>query len=116
MPASELLPFALGDMDEEIVYRATIAFLSPWSATDSPSHERLTDAIEWVRRRLALNCAAVFAALMSLGDAAVLERLRPVRVALDDDERACVLRRLSGHPSAPIAEFLESWTALTRPR
>jgi hypothetical protein len=106
---ADVLPFALGDCDEEIVYRATLAHLGAFPRQAGLAST--ADAIEWVRRRLALNCAAVFAALLSLGDDHVLERLLPLRSTLDADEVAAIRRRLSECPE-PARTFLRAWIDL----
>jgi len=106
-----LVPFALGDIDHSIVLRATHAYL------DSAGGRRaaaVDEAIEWIRRRLALNRAAVFVALLSLGDAEVLGRLRALRLALDDDEFDAVRRGADELPPCG-AEFVQQWQALRGP-
>jgi hypothetical protein len=104
-----VLPFALGDCDEEIVYRATLAHIG---APRQAGPASTADAIEWVRRRLALNCAAVFAALLSLGDDHVLDRLLPLRSTLDADEVAAIRRRLGAECPEPARIFLRAWIDL----
>jgi hypothetical protein len=109
---SDVLPFALGDPDEEVVYRATLAHVGAY-----PPHgtapAAAADAIEWVRRRLAVNCAAVFAALLSLGDERVLDALLPLRSVLGAEEAAAVRRRVGSACPAPARAFLETWVELT---
>ena len=105
-----VLPFALGDCDEEIVYRATLAHVGAFPRQAGLAST--ADAIEWVRRRLALNCAAVFAALLSLGDDHVLDRLLPLRSTLDADEVAAIRRRLGAECPEPARIFLRAWIDL----
>jgi hypothetical protein len=107
---ADMLPFALGDCDDEIVYRATLAHLGPFPRQAGLAST--ADAIEWVRRRLALNCAAVFAALLSLGDDHVLERLLPLRSTLDADEVAAIRRRLRAECPEAARTFLRPWIDL----
>ena len=107
---ADMLPFALGDCDDEIVYRATLAHLGAFPRQAGLAST--ADAIEWVRRRLALNCAAVFAALLSLGDDNVLERLLPLRSTLDADEVAAIRRRLGAECPEPARTFLRAWIDL----
>lgn len=107
---ADMLPFALGDCDEEIVYRATLAHLGPFPRQAGLAST--ADAIEWVRRRLALNCAAVFAALLSLGDDHALERLLPLRSTLAADEIAAIRRRLGAECPEPARTFLRAWIDL----
>ena len=110
---NDMLPFALGDHDEEIVYRATLAHVGAYPP--GASTLSTTAAIEWVRRRLAINCAAVFSALLSIGDERVLEALLPLRSALSSDEVAAVRRRMGSDCPAAARAFLESWVALLDP-
>lgn len=107
---ADMLPFALGDCDEEIVYRATLAHVGAFPRQAGLAST--ADAIEWVRRRLALNCAAVFAALLSIGDDHVLERLLPLRSTLDADEVAAIRRRLGAECPEPARTFLRAWIDL----
>ena len=107
---TDMLPFALGDCDEEIVYRATLAHVGAFPRQAGLAST--ADAIEWVRRRLALNCAAVFAALLSLGDDHVLDRLLPLRSTLDADEFAAIRRRLGAECPEPARTFLRAWIDL----
>jgi hypothetical protein len=107
---ADVLPFALGDCDEEIVYRATLAYLAAFPRQAGLAST--ADAIEWVRRRLALNCAAVFAALLSLGDDDVLDRLLPLRCTLDADEIAAIRRRVGTECPEPARTFLRAWVDL----
>ena len=74
--ADALLPYALADHDEDVVFAATSAYvgiLRDVGARNAAAH----DAAEWVRRGLAINRGAVFAALLALGDEGVNERLLP---------------------------------------
>jgi hypothetical protein len=109
--AADVLPFALGDYDEDIVYRATLAHVGR-----CPSHRAgptsTADAIDWVRRRLAINCAAVFAALLSVGDDHILESLLPLRSTLEADEIAAIRRRLGAECPEPARMFLRQWADL----
>lgn len=110
-PVSEVLPFALGDTDAEVVYRATVVHLAPVPHTGVQSRH-LHDAVDWIRRRLALNRAAVFAALLSLADEAMLELLRPLRLLFDERDCEWVQHRLAACPSVPVAEFVRTWSEL----
>jgi hypothetical protein len=111
---ADLLSFALGDSDEEIVYRATLAHVGAYP----PRAARWTttvDAVEWVRRRLAVNCAAVFAALLSLGDEELLAALLPLRSTLSAEEVTAIRRRMGAGCAEPARTFLQSWADLTDP-
>jgi hypothetical protein len=110
-PVSDVLPFALGDTDDDIVYRATIAHLLPGARTEVQPGP-LREAVDWIRRHLALNRAAVFAAVLSLADEAVLELLRPLRFSLDERDCERVQRRFAACRSPSIAEFVRTWSEL----
>jgi hypothetical protein len=109
--SADVLRFALGDSDEDIVYRATLAHVGAFPPRQA-GPTATSEAIDWVRRRLALNCAAVFAALLSLGDERVLESLLPLRSALDADEVAAIRRRMGTDCPEPARTFLRTWVDL----
>jgi hypothetical protein len=103
-----LVPFVLGETDEEIVFHATIAYLEAFRASGAGAR----NATEWVRRRLALNCAAVFAALLVSGEDQVLEGLLPLRSRLDTEEFSAIRRRLEADCPAAARSFLLAWAEL----
>lgn len=108
-----LLPFALGDVEDGIVRRATLAWLE--LAADPRAGGGLraaADACEWVRRDLALNTGAVFAALLETGRAEVSDRLAALRLALPPEVVATVCRLLGERPSAAGVRFLREWHEL----
>ena len=113
--AADLVSFALGDPDEEIAYRATLAHVECAKRAGPRAATPVEDAIEWVARRLALNRAGVFAALASLDDDSVLEMLRPFRLVLEEAECVAVHRRLKFHPAGATREFLRAWAELRDP-
>jgi hypothetical protein len=108
-----LLPFALGDVDDEIVRRATHAYLEtaggPVAGGCPPS---AIDACEWVRRDLALNRGAVFAALLESADDAVLARLAALRLALAPQAVDTICRMVADRPSRVVGRFLHEWHEL----
>lgn len=110
-PVSDVLPFALGDTDDDIVYRATVAHLAPGLYAEVQPGP-LREAVDWIRRHLALNRAAVFAALLSIGDEGVLELLRPLRSVLEERDGERLRCTFAACSSAPIAEFVRSWGEL----
>jgi hypothetical protein len=110
-PAS-LVTFALGDIDEELVFDATLAFVDASGTHERDRSTAIDDAVEWVRRSLALNRGAVFAALLSLGDAAVNGKLAPHRLALSADEISTICRRSAADARKPTKEFLRNWLEL----
>jgi len=65
-PPDALVTVILGDIDDEIVLAGTRAYLE--GCVSSPTGKRAATvdaAVEWVRRGLALNRGAVFAALLA---------------------------------------------------
>jgi hypothetical protein len=107
-----LLPFALGDVDEDIVFRATAAYVGGVASRGTPS-SATDDAVEWARRRLALNRGAVLAALLSCAGETTLERLLPLRLTLDRAELDTVRRRVDAELPRATQEFLQTWLELT---
>lgn len=103
-----LVPSALGDPDEDVVFGATSAWLS--AQVDAGAAVR--DATEWVRRGLAINRGAVFAAMLARGDEALNDRLQRLRLLLSaaDVETVC---RCAGDLSCPRTRaFLGEWLEL----
>lgn len=109
-PPEVLLPFALGDVDDGIVAAATQAY----AAASAGAHDVDTacDATEWVRRGLALNRGAVFAALLALEDERTLERLAALRLVLSAPEVETACRVLGSQPGARVLAFLRDWSEL----
>ncbi|HSQ68730.1 MAG TPA: hypothetical protein VLM41_01490 [Steroidobacteraceae bacterium] len=111
-PAHAFAVAALGDPDEEVVLAATIDYVARGPVPLERRDAAVLDVLEWIRRRLALNVPAAFAALLSLGDADVEERLLPLRLGLPEDEFRRVVEILAargvGHPQ----EFLADWERL----
>ena len=109
-PRSALVPFALGDVDDGIVAAATQAYVSAGAGSNDPGAS--CEAAEWVRRGLALNRGAVFAALLTSNDAAAHERLAAQRLSLSAEEVAVVCRQLPATPAKPVLAFLREWAEL----
>jgi hypothetical protein len=107
-----LVPFALGDVEDGIVAAATRAYLRSAGAASHDRHAALHDAIEWVRRSLALNRGAVFAALLELEDESISARLARLRLGLAPGEVEAVCRNLAPQPGGLVAEFLADWLGL----
>ena len=108
-----LLPYALGDVDAGIVLAATVGYVAGSEAgggarCDAAVH----DALEWIRRGLALNRGAVFAALLEADDASINERLAAHRLSLTSDEVAAVCHLIAGCPGAVARRFLADWLEL----
>jgi hypothetical protein len=109
--ADSLVPYALADHDEDVVFAATAAYVGvirDAGDRNAAAH----DAAEWVRRGLAINRGAVFAALLALGDDGVNERLLPLRLALSEEEVATVCRRAARKPCERSRAFLHEWHEL----
>lgn len=107
-----LIAFALGDVDEDVVFGATTSYLGAAHSATTVGTSIPGDTIEWVRRGLALNRGAVFAALLSRGDDDINSRLLPLRLALSADEIATVCRRAAGKPCESSRAFLREWHEL----
>ena len=105
---SALVPSALGDPDEDVVFGAT----SAWLSAQSDAVTAACDATEWVRRGLAINRGAVFAALLARGDEAVNSHLRRLRLGLSADEVATVCRHASRRHCEWTQAFLCEWHEL----
>jgi len=107
-----LLPFALGDVEDGIVAAATREYLHSAGAATRDRHAVLHDAIEWIRRSLALNRGAVFAELLSLEDESITARLAPLRLGLSTSEVETACRNLAPRTGSLVAEFLADWLGL----
>jgi hypothetical protein len=112
LPRAALVPYALGDDDEDVVATAAATFTGANEGVAELRRSAIEDAVEWIRRGLALNRAAVFAALLSAGDADVNERLAPHRLALSAGEVATVCRRVASDRRKATREFLRNWLEL----
>jgi DNA topoisomerase IA len=91
--------------------------LITYMRTDSTriAAEAAEDALEWIRRGLALNRGAVFAALLSLDDEQVTATLAGLRLSLDAHEAATVFRRGAQIGCPRARKFLEGWRELAAP-
>jgi hypothetical protein len=112
LAADALLPFVLGDPDEEVVFSATSAYVGSNRDGAAARRASIDDAIEWVRRGLALNRGAVFAALLARGDSRVNARLLPLRLTLGQEEVSTVCRRVDQDMRRPTRKFLREWAEL----
>ena len=112
---SVFLPYALADDDEDVVHQATLAYVAPKGAARTISAAAVDDALQWIRRRLALNRGAVFAALLSLDDEQVTAALAGLRLSLDAAEAATVFRRGARTGCLRARKFLEGWQELVGP-
>jgi len=112
---SALLAYALADDDEQVVHRATLAYVAPRGAVPTVDTAAAEDALEWIRRGLALNRGAVFAALLSLDDEQVTATLAGLRLSLEAHEAATVFRRGAQIGCPRARKFLEGWRELAAP-
>jgi hypothetical protein len=112
LPAEALLPFVLGDPDEDVVFAATSAYVGSKHLGLAARRSSMDDAIEWIRRGLALNRGAVFAALLAAGDPRINARLLPLRLTLGTEDVATVSRRVDHDARRPTRKFLREWTEL----
>jgi hypothetical protein len=112
-PPEALVTAILGDIDDEIVHAATSAYLEGGATLPSAHRVAAIDAaVEWVRRGLALNRTAVFAALLGTGDAVAHERIAALRLSLSAEEVAVLCRQLPEAPTQSIVAFLHAWAEL----
>lgn len=112
LPVEALLPFVLGDPDEDVVFAATSAYVGAKRDGAAARRSSIDDAIEWVRRGLALNRGAVFAALLAAGDPRINARLQPLRLTLGQEDVSTVCRRVNHDARRPTRRFLREWTEL----
>lgn len=104
-----LLPFALADVDEDLVHAATLGYLRQ---SGEAREAAVADALEWIRRGLALDRGAVFAALLGLGDESVDAALAGLRLSLDPHEAERVFRRVARRACGRTRAFLQAWREL----
>lgn len=107
-----LVPYALADSDEDVVYAAVSHYLESTRTQDPCRSPAVDDALEWIRRHLALNRGAVFAAILGRGDAALNERLSSLRLTLSAEDVATVARRAALRPCTHSRQFLCEWLEL----
>jgi hypothetical protein len=107
-----LVPHALGDHDEDIVCTAVAEYVATHPVTIERRRALIDEAVDWIRRGLALNRGAVFAALLCIGDAGINEALGGLRLILTHAETEVVCRRVTGTPVRATREFLGDWLQL----
>lgn len=112
LPPRDLVPFALADIDEDVVFDATADYIASPATRDAVEHAPVDDALEWIRRGLALNRGAVFAALLSAGIPELDQRLAAFRLTLAADETAAICRKVASSAHESTREFLRSWLEL----
>ena len=114
------LPVGLGETDPALVREAVLGYLGQTPVSIERRECAASDALDWIRRGLALNRVAVFVALLQLGDVAINERLAGLRGRLTAAETAavwCEFRDCRRHAERRlhrrVAEFRLKRAALT---
>lgn len=102
------VPIILGDTDFDLVRAAVHAYVDARPASLEQLERRNADAIDWIRRSLALNRAAIFAALLDTADETLLARLTGLRSRLSETEAQAVWQACAGRDDA-TREFLDEW-------
>jgi len=105
------LPVALGDTDPALVREAVLGYLGGTPVSVERRARAIDDALEWIRRGLALNRTAVFVALLQLEDGTINERLSGLRGRLTVSETAAVWRAFDADVATPCGEFIAEWRA-----
>jgi hypothetical protein len=103
---------ALGETDFAIAQEAVLGYVAAVPVSIETRDQHRADALDWIRRGLALNRAAVFAALLSLEDAALLESLSCLRSQLTDAEATSVLAASEQVTDPATREFVADWLQL----
>jgi hypothetical protein len=112
LPADALVPYALADVDDDVVFEAVAAFIAFSGVGERRSESAIESALEWVRRGLALNRGAVFAALLSAAEPRINDRLAAHRLTLTLEEIGTVCRHVARDKRKPTRDFLRSWIEL----
>jgi hypothetical protein len=105
------LPAALGDTDATLVVAATAGYLGAGPVSLEWRARAVEDALDWIRRGLALNGGAVFVALLRLQDEDLHARLAGWRGRLSVSQRETVWSCCSGDPCPATQQFLADWRA-----
>lgn len=106
-----LLPAALGDTDASLVTAATSGYLGAGPVSVEWRAQAIDDALDWIRRGLALNAAGVFVALLRLQDEEVHARLRGLRGRLHPTQRDTVWSCCAADVCPATQLFLADWRA-----
>jgi hypothetical protein len=105
------LPVALGETDPGLVREAVLGYLGGTPVSIERRERAAGDALDWIRRGLALNRVAVFVALLQLGDVALNERLAGLRARLNEAEAAAVWCEFADCDGTPSGDFIAEWQA-----
>jgi hypothetical protein len=104
--------FALADPSADIVAAATAEYVGARPSSIERRAARVAAALDWIRRALAINRAAVFATLLGLHDEAVATALRSLCLLLDHRETVAVRLQLANDTTPAVARFLQEWQEL----
>jgi hypothetical protein len=107
-----LVPVVLGDPDVGIVTDSVIEYLGTHPVSIERRQAAIDECIDWIRRGLALNRAAVFAALLSVGDAVINDGIGRLRLTLSHAEIAAICARCAATSSRATRQFLVDWLQL----
>ena len=110
-PRAFVVP-ALGDADENVVFGAAVEYVGAHPVSIERRRAAVEEAADWIRRSLALNRSAVFAALLSFGDAWINESLTGLRLILSRAEIESLCRKAAQHRSSATRAFLADWIEL----
>jgi hypothetical protein len=103
---------ALADHEDEVVFESTRRYLIAACSHGIDRSEAIPNAMEWVRRGLALRPHAVFAALLDRRDESINERLKCLRPMSSSHSVREILARLGTRDDRIHDEFLDEWRAL----
>jgi hypothetical protein len=103
------VPVILGDHDFSIVHAAVLGYVGTRPVSVDRLERCTADALDWLRRGLALNRVAVFAALLDRADEALLGRLRGLRSALTTEEARAVWSACNDVRDCATREFIAEW-------
>jgi hypothetical protein len=105
------LTIALGETDPGLVREAVLGYLGGTPVSIERRELVAGDALDWIRRGLALNRVAVFVALLQLGDVTINERLAGLRGRLNEAEAAAVWCAFADSDGTPSGDFIAEWRA-----
>jgi hypothetical protein len=101
----------LGEPCAVLVRDAALARIAAAPASIEQRDSAIDDACDAIRRGLALNPAGVLAALLAAADAALLERIAPLRWRFDAVQRDVVFELSADLRDPAVREFLDDWRA-----
>lgn len=105
------VPVILGDTDFELVRAAVHAYVDARPVSLEQLERRVADALDWIRRGLALDRAAIFVALLEAADETRLARLAGLRGLMTAAEAQAVWQACAGLHDEATREFLDEWRA-----